>query len=100
MKQLKKSYEEHIKTLQESYESKIEFYVNELKIKDQIISEQDKKMIELVKLKTDFSKLDNKMSELEKQTSPRPKPPKKVKYINTLAPKKDKAVIKSKGWRM
>lgn len=100
MKQIKKSYEEHIKTLQESYESKIQFYINEVQIKDKIISEQDKKMLELLSLRKDMTKLDNKMSDLEKQTSPRPVQPKKTKFINTISTKKDKGTKVKTGWRL
>lgn len=100
MRQIKKSYEEHIKTLQESYESKIQFYINEVQIKDKIISEQDKKMLELLSLRKDMTKLDNKMSDLEKQTSPRPVQPKKTKFINTISTKKDKGTKVKTGWRL
>lgn len=100
MKQIKKSYEDHIKTLQESYESKIQFYVNELQIKDKIISEQDKKIKEIISLKKDLSSLDSKMSVLEKQATPRTITPKKIKYINTLASKKNKTPKVKIGWRM
>lgn len=88
--ELKDSYERHSKNLIGSYESKLQQLREEIKIKDQIIKEQEKK---INGINTDFVLLDDKIRTLEKDTPS--KVTKKVTFPKMTLPKKEK----NKKWK-